>query len=150
MLKSLSGSRSATFSRNFWDFEGISNLFLNLLNFLNYYGLSFIIRAIVLSIIFIMSKRSRSEKGKTPESSSNPFISQNVSHRFFIIHNKIVLAGRTVVLGDFKHLNLANILGTSSLEHFVTIKEPVYPELVHYFYSNLSFQNNHIRSRVFG
>ena len=29
-------------------------------------------------------------------------------------------------------------------------KEPVYPELVHYFYSNLSFQNNHIRSRILG
>jgi len=41
-------------------------------------------------------------------------------------------------------------LGTSSLEHFITIKEPVYPELVHYFYSNISFQNNHIRPRVLG
>ena len=54
------------------------------------------------------------------------------------------------MLSDFEHLNLANILSTSSLEHFVTLKEPVYPELVHYFYSNLSFQNNHIRSRVLG
>ena len=54
------------------------------------------------------------------------------------------------MLSDFEHLNFANILSTSSLEHFVTIKEPVYPELVHYFYSNLSFQNNHIRSRVLG
>ena len=55
-----------------------------------------------------------------------------------------------MVLSDFEHLNLTNILGTSSLEHFVSVKEPVYPELVHYFYSNLSFQNNHIRSRVLG
>ena len=55
-----------------------------------------------------------------------------------------------MVLGDFEYLNLAAILDTSSLEHFVSIKEPVYPELVHYFYSNLSFQNNHIRSRVLG
>ena len=30
------------------------------------------------------------------------------------------------------------------------MKEPVYTELVHYFYSNLSFQNNHIRFRVLG
>jgi len=55
-----------------------------------------------------------------------------------------------VVLADFEHLNLVAILSTSSLEHFVTIKETVYPKLVHYFYSNLSFQNNHIRSRVLG
>jgi len=55
-----------------------------------------------------------------------------------------------MVLSDFEYLNLTNILGSSSLENFVTIKEPVYPELVHYFYSNLSFQKNHIRSRVMG
>jgi len=54
------------------------------------------------------------------------------------------------MLGDFEHLNLFVILSTSSLEHFITIKKPIYPELVHYFYSNLSFQNNHIRSRVLG
>jgi len=97
-----------------------------------------------------MSKRFRSEKGKTHESSSSPFISQNASHRYTIIHNKHVISGRTVVLSDFEHLNLANILSTSSLEQFVTMKEPVYSELVHYFYSNLSFQHNHIRSRVMG
>ena len=67
-----------------------------------------------------------------------------------MIHNKHVISGRTVVLADFEHLNLANILNRSSLEHLVTIKEPVYPEFVHYFYSNLTFQNNHIRSRVLG
>ena len=80
---------------------------------------------------FIMSKRPRSEKGKQPEPSSNPFVSQNVSHRFFVIHNKHVISDRTVVLNDFEHLNLANILNTSSLEHLVTIKNPIYPELVH-------------------
>ena len=45
-------------------------------------------------------------------------------------------SGKTVVLSDFEHLNLATILGSSSLENFVTIKEPVYPALVQYFYSN--------------
>ena len=52
------------------------------------------------------------------------------------------------MLADFEHLNLASILNISSLEHLVTIKEPIYPELVHYFYSNLTFQNNHVRSRI--
>jgi len=37
------------------------------------------------------------------------------------------------MLSDFEHLNLANFLGSSSLENFVTIKEPVYHELVRYF-----------------
>ena len=54
------------------------------------------------------------------------------------------------MLSDFEHLNLATILGSSSLENFVTIKEPVYPALVLYFYSNLTFEQNHIKSRVMG
>jgi len=97
-----------------------------------------------------MSKRSRTEKGKQPESSTNPFVSQNVSHRFSIIHNKYVISGRIVVFASFEHINLVQILNTSSLEHLITIKEPVHPGLVHYFYSNLSFKDNHIRSRVLG
>ena len=55
-----------------------------------------------------------------------------------------------MVLSDFEHLNLASILASSSLENFVTIKEPIYPALVQYFYSNLTFKQNHIRSRVLG
>ena len=101
-------------------------------------------------IISKISKRARSDKGKQLESSSNPFIFQNASHRFSVFHNKHVISGRTVMLADFEHLNLATILNTSSLEHLVTIKEPIYSELVHYFYSNLTFQNNHVRSRVLG
>jgi len=95
-----------------------------------------------------MSKKARSEKGKLHESSSNPFISQNISHRVSVIHNKHVTSGRTVVLADFEHLNLASILNTNYLEYLVTIKELVYPERVHYFYSNMTFQNNHVRSRI--
>jgi len=65
-----------------------------------------------------------------------------------VICNKHVISGRFVVLVDFEHLNLAPILRTSSLEYFVTIKEQVYPELVQYFYSNLTFHDNRIQSRV--
>jgi len=77
-------------------------------------------------------------------------VSQNASYRYAIISTKNVNSGRTVVLSDFEHLNLTTILGSSSLENFVTIKEPVYPALVQYFYSNLSFEQNHIKSRVLG
>ena len=84
-----------------------------------------------------MSEKLRSEKGKQLKSSSNPFVSQNASYRFSVIHNKHVISSRTVVLADFKHLNLENILNT--LEYLVTIKERVYSELVYYFYSNLTF-----------
>ena len=76
------------------------------------------------------------------------FVSQNASHNYSIIHNKHVISGRTVVLANFNHLNLAQILRTSSLEFLVTIKELIYLELVNCFYSNLSFHANHIRSRV--
>ena len=47
-----------------------------------------------------MSKKLRSEKGKQHKSSSNPFVSQNASHKFSVIHNKHVISGRTVVLAD--------------------------------------------------
>ena len=106
----------------------------------------------VISIVFnsIMSKRPCSEKAKQPESSMNMFVSQKASYKYFIIHHKHVISGRIVVLIDFDHLNLAQILRTSSLKYPVTIKEPVYSELVLYFYSNLSFHTNHIRSRVKG
>jgi len=99
-----------------------------------------------------MSKRTSSEKGKTSQSSSHssPFVSPNASYRYIVISPKNVNSGRSVVLNDFEHLNLASILRTSSLEYFVSIREPVYPSLVHYFYSNLSFESNHIRSRVLG
>ena len=52
------------------------------------------------------------------------------------------------MLADFEHLNLAQILRTNSLEHFVMIKQQVYLELVYIFYSNLSFRENIIHSRV--
>ena len=65
-----------------------------------------------------------------------------------MIPNKHVISGKTVVFADFEHLNLASILSTSSLEYLITIKEPVYPELVYYFYSNLTFQKYHVKSRV--
>jgi len=97
-----------------------------------------------------MSKRSRTEKGKQPESSTSPFVSQNASHRYSIIHYKHIISERTMVLADFEHLNLANIFRSNSLEFLVTIKEPVHLKLVAYFYSNLSFQENHIKSRVLG
>ena len=72
-----------------------------------------------------MFKRARFEKGKQPESFPNPFVSQNASHRFSIIHNKNVISGWMVVLADFEHLNLAQILSTNSLEYLITIKKPV-------------------------
>ena len=65
-----------------------------------------------------------------------------------MIHNKYVIPGRTAGLADFEHVNLARILNTSFLEYLVTIKESVYSELVYYFYSNLTFQNNHVISRI--
>jgi len=52
------------------------------------------------------------------------------------------------VLADFEHLNLAPILRPNSLEYLVTIKEQIYPDLVHLFYSNLSFSGNIIHSRA--
>ena len=68
-------------------------------------------------------------------------------YKYSSICNKHVILERCVILSNFDHLDLIT-LKTSSLEHFVTIKEKVYPEFVQYFYSNLSLVNNHIKSRI--
>jgi len=44
-------------------------------------------------------------------------------YKHFIICNKNVNSGRCVVLADFDHLDLTLILKTSSLDHFVIIKD---------------------------
>jgi len=106
----------------------------------------------IMSCSLIMSsKRSRVEKSKQSESSSrtkNIFVSENAMYKHSIIYNKIVISGRCVVLADFDHLDLTPFLKTNSLDHFLTIKEQVYPDLVQYFYCKLSFIDNHIKSRV--
>ena len=97
------------------------------------------------------TKRQKIEKSKQIESSSrskNEFVSSNALYKHSIICNKHVISGRCVALADFDHLNLTSILKTSSLDYFVTIKEQVYPELVQYFFSNLLFHYNRIKSCV--
>ena len=99
-----------------------------------------------------MSKRSRSEKGKSAQTSSHSplFVSSQAQYRYIVLSTKNVSSGRCVVIKDFDHLNLAHILSANSLENFLTIKEPVYTLLVPYFYTNLSFESNQIRSRFLG
>jgi len=53
-----------------------------------------------------------------------------------------------MVLTDFEHINLAQILRANSLEFLVTIREQVHPDLVYMFYSNLSFRENIIHSWI--
>ena len=66
-----------------------------------------------------MSKCPRTEKAKQPESSMNLFVSQNAQQKFSIIHHKNLISGRTIILADFEHLNLGQILSTSSLEYLL-------------------------------
>ena len=86
-------------------------------------------------------RTEKSDKSKHPESSRpkplSIFVTENAKFKHLVISKKHVISGRSVVLADFDYLNLANILRSSSLEYFVTIKEQVYPELVQVFYSNL-------------
>jgi len=103
------------------------------------------------SPLIMSAKRPRVENSKQPKFSSrtkNAFVSENAMYKHSIICNKNIIFGRCVVLADFDHLDLTPILKTSSLDHFVTTKKQVYPDLVQYFYSNLSFVDNHIKSRV--
>ena len=117
-----------------------------------YFHFLFLDPALNLVFHFIMSKRTRSEKSKTAQSSSksSPFVSSQAQYRHIVLSTKNVSSGRCVVINDFEHLNLAHILRANSLDYFMSIREPVYPSLVQYFYSNLCFESNKIRSRVLG
>ena len=102
-----------------------------------------------------MPKRSKSEKGKfiAPSSSSKskpPFVSSQAEHRYILLSEKTIISGRCVVLQDFEHLNIPHILRNNSLDQFMSIKEPVYTSLIPYFYTNLSYEGNRVRSRVLG
>ena len=104
-----------------------------------------------------MSKRSRSEKGKTvvPSSSSTPrpkcpFINDLAENRFILLSKKSVISGRCVILKDFEHLQIPHILRRNSLDQFMAIREQVYPSLVHYFSANFAFEGSRVRSRVLG
>jgi len=55
-----------------------------------------------------------------------------------------------VVLQDFEHLNIPQILRNNSLDQFLSIRQLVYTFLIPYFYTNLSFEGNRVRSRVLG
>ena len=55
-----------------------------------------------------------------------------------------------MILKDFDHLNIPHILRNNSLDVFFAIRQPVYTSLIPYFYTNLSFEGNRVRSRVLG
>ena len=104
-----------------------------------------------------MSKRSRSDKGKSivPSSSftpkpKRPFINELAENRYIILSKKAVISGRCVILKDFEHLHIPRILKRKSLDKFMAIREQVYPSLVHYFYANFIFEGSRIKSRVLG
>jgi len=103
-----------------------------------------------------MPKRSRSEKGKSiaPSSSSTktkpPFVSDLAENRYILLSGRTIISGRCVVLQDFEHLNIPQILRNNSLDQFMSIREPVYTSLIPYFYTNLAYEGNRVRSRVLG
>jgi len=102
-----------------------------------------------------MPKRSRSKKGKSiaPSSSTKnkpPFVSSQAEHRYLLLSERTINSGRCVVLRNFEHLNIPQILRNNSLDQFMSIREPVYTSLVPYFYTNLSYEGNRVRSRVLG
>ena len=71
-------------------------------------------------------------------------------NRYILLSEKTIISGRCVIINVFEHLNLAHILRNNSLEDFLAIRQPVYTSLIPYFYTNLSFESNRIRSRVLG
>ena len=117
----------------------------------NYFNL----KTLNFSQIFNMSKRSRTEKGKSvvPSSSTRPkrpFVNDLAENRYILLSKKAIISGRCVILKDFEHLNIPQILINNSLDQFMSIREPVYTSLVPYFYANYAFEGNRVRSRVLG
>ena len=104
-----------------------------------------------------MSKRTRTEKGKSVAQTSShtpklkrPFVNELASNRFIHLSKRNIISGRCVVLQDFEHLNIPHILRNNSLDEFMAIREPVYTSLVPYFYANFAFEANRVRSRILG
>jgi len=81
-------------------------------------------------------------------SSVSPFLSDQPKCKFNILRKKNVNSCRLVVTGDFDHLNLAQNLEPHKLRYFLSIKEPIYQNLVIQFYCTLHVDNNIIVSKV--
>ena len=67
------------------------------------------------------ARHDKPEKSKKFESRSisstiGPFVSENAKYKHFILCKKRVIFGRSVVLNDFEHLNLAQILRVNFLD----------------------------------
>ena len=67
-----------------------------------------------------------------------------------LLSKKSVISGRCVILKDFEHLQIPQILRRNSLDQFMAIREQVYPSLVHFFYANIIFEGSRVKSRVLG
>ena len=95
------------------------------------------------------NKHDKSKKSyPKPRSFNNQFVSSHAQFKYTMKCKKLVIFDRSVVISKFRHLNLASILENNSLQYFILIKEQVYPNVVILFYSNLSFEDNVIHSRV--
>ena len=87
------------------------------------------------------SKRPRSDKhdkSKKPDPKAKPsnlctFVSENARYKHSILCKKQIMSSRTVMINDFEHLILGQILRANRLEYFVSSKEQVYPNLVTIF-----------------
>jgi len=104
-----------------------------------------------------MSKRTKTDKGKSVAHTSSytpkpkrPFINELAGNRFISLSKRSINSGRYVALQDFEHLDIPRIIRNNSLDEFLTIREPVYTSLMPYFYANISFEGDQIRSRVLG
>ena len=97
-----------------------------------------------------MCIRDRSIAPSSSTKTKPLFVSSQAEHRYILLSEKTIISGRCVVLQDFEHLNIPQILRNNSLDQFMSIREPVYTSLIPYFYTNLSYEGNRVRSRVLG
>ena len=75
------------------------------------------------------SKRPRSnkhDKYKKPDPKDKPsnlgtFVSKSAKYKHSMLWKKQIISSISVVLNDFEHLNLGQILRANHLEHFISI-----------------------------
>ena len=72
---------------------------------------------------FDRHEKSKKSKPQAKTSNLGPFVSENARYLHSILDKKQVISSKSVVLNNFEHLNLAQILRANSLEVFVSIKE---------------------------
>ena len=77
----------------------------------------------------------------TTQNQPQMFVNEHAQALFSLYSNREIIPGRVIRFRDFAEFNLERHFVRAGWNKFLEIEEPIYPELVKLFYSNLSINN---------